>query len=383
MEYVFFILVGLLLYVFAIFPLVLRLTCLFRRAKNPPPFEPTVSILTAARNERQNIAEKIANTFASDYPADKLRMVILSDGSTDGTEDVVRALGNKRVRLITVSPGQGKTSAINTMAQDADGDIMVISDADILIEGKAIRELVKHFSDPAVGAVCGHRSDNETRLSGTGESTRLYNSYESATKKAEGAIGRVIGGDGSLYAMRRSCFRPLPAGVPDDFVNILRVLESGKKVLYEENSFSWEKLSGNGTGEFSRKRRTVARGIRGLLAVSGLLNPFRFPVVFFLILSHKLLRWMAGWMMIALLVISVLLASKPFFLWCLAAQLLFYSAGMILKKGIPFLLPSRLTKIVNYFTMSNLAACVGLVDVIRGKNWDSWKTQRNEPLLPA
>lgn len=370
MEYAFFALAGLLLYVFVIFPIGLRLAGLFGSKHNPPPFEPTVAVLTAARNEQKNIAGKIANTFASDYPADKLQMVVLSDGSTDGTEDVVRRLGNPRIKLITVSPGRGKTSAINTMALDAGSDILVISDADILIHEKAIRELVKHFSDRTVGAVCGHRSDSEKHPAGTGESARLYNSYESATKKAEGTIGRVIGGDGSLYALRRSCFQPLPPGVPDDFVNILRVLERGEKVLYEETALSWEKLSGTESGEFTRKRRTVARGIRGLLAVSGLLNPFRFPVVSFLILSHKLLRWLAGWVMIALLIINAMLVSKTFFLWCLAAQLLFYSAALV---------PSRLTRIVKYFVMSNMAACAGLTDVIRGRNWDSWNIEREEP----
>jgi cellulose synthase/poly-beta-1,6-N-acetylglucosamine synthase-like glycosyltransferase len=370
----FFILLGLLLYIFLFFPLALVLLAAFNRQRRDTSEAPSVAVLIAARNEQPRIAAKIANTLASRYPPDKLTVLIASDGSTDGTDDEVRACRDPRVRLVSLSPGVGKTSAINRLAQDAKAEILIVSDADVLIHADAIRNLARHFSNPRVGAVCGRRSDR-SRTANASWPARLYNLYEGALKRGEGRLGRVLGGDGSLYALRRVCFRPLPPDVPDDFISVLRVLEQGGRVFYDKNAVSWEELEVSDLTEFKRKRRTVARGVRGLWTVRGLLNPLRFPLISFLLLSHKILRWCAGFFLLALLLLNAALCRQAFFQWFLAAQLLFY--GMAVAGSLAVRHPlSKPLKMVRYFALTNLAAACGIIDVLLRRDWSSWTVQR-------
>jgi cellulose synthase/poly-beta-1,6-N-acetylglucosamine synthase-like glycosyltransferase len=277
--------------------------------------------------------------------------------------------------LISIPESRGKTNAINALALHAQGEILVVSDADVLIKPDAIRTLVAHFSDPGVGAVCARRSSNPEGLTTASWPAKVYNEYESAIKRGEGALGRVLGGDGSLYAVRRACFRPLPLDVPDDFVNVLRVLAQGKKVRYERNAVSMEEMADARTGEFARKRRTVARGIRGVLEVRALLNPFRFPLTAFLLFSHKILRWSAGLMMLALLVVNAALIPEPGFSTFFALQIAGYAAALAGTLRVPGAI-GRPLRTARFFVSTNAAAVAGILDVLLGRDWNSWNVQR-------
>lgn len=336
---------------------------------------PTVTVLIAARNERARIRAKIMNTLASDYPEDKLEILVGSDGSTDGTDEEVSAIENGCVRLVSLPEGTGKTNTINSLAHAAQTDVLVVSDADVLIDGGAIGELVKHFADPKVGAVCGRRADRTERPGDVGRPARLYNLYEGAIKRGEGRMGRVLGGNGSLYAIRRARFNDLPPDVPDDFVNILRVLEQGDRVAYEDAAVSEEELPDATREEFVRRRRTIARGIRGLWSVRGLLNPLHFPLTSFLLFSHKIMRWCAGLLMIGAFILNMLLVSRPFYCWLFIAQSLFYATALVgvltVGRGT-----WRLVRMVRYFVLSNLAGVAGIIDVALCRDWRSWSAER-------
>lgn len=371
MQLIFVILLSALLYVFLLFPAILMLLAFFPRRTPPAGHEPSVDVLIAARNEREYIAAKIANTLASDYPAQKLHIIVGSDGSSDGTDDEVLAADPARVRLVALPEGTGKTRTINALTREATADILVVSDADVLIEPDAIRKLAAHFQDPRVGAVCGRRSSKKSRVVNVGPQARLYNRYEGAIKGGEGRLGCVLGGNGSLYAIRREMFTEMPSGAPDDFVSILRVLERNAKVLYEGEAVSLEDLPHSASREFFRRRRTTARALRGLWAVRSLLNPFRFPLVSFLLVSHKILRWCSGIFMIGLLVLNLFLLPEPGYVWILAAQAAFYAAaalGIIESERLAWK-PFRMAR---YFVLMNFAATAGIVDVIRRRDWQSW-----------
>lgn len=376
MEPLFLTLAGLLLYVFFLFPALLALPALFPRRKVAAGYQPSVAVLVAARNEQDRIAAKIANTLASEYPRENLRILVGSDGSSDGTDAEVRASRDGSVRLVTLPAGTGKTRTINALAREASADILVISDADVSIEPGAIGKLAAHFRDARVGAVCGRRSNTAGGPNTVGSQARLYNRYESAIKKGEGRLGCVLGGNGSLYAIRRELFAELPSGTPDDFVSILRVIERRKKARYESDAVSREDLPHSARHEFRRRRRTTARALRGLWAVRGLLNPLRFPLISALLLSHKLLRWCAGLFMVVLLILNVALLDRPPYARLLWAQLAFYAAAALGTLDVE----SRLWKpfrTARYFVLMNLGATAGLVDVLLGRDWQSWDVQES------
>jgi len=222
---------------------------------------PRVSLIVAAYNEAACIAEKVKNSLALDYPADRFEVLIGSDGSTDGTNEIVRGVADRRVRLST-APRAGKTSVLNRCIPMATGDVVVLSDANTMIDPAAVQKLVRHFEDPEVGVVCGKR-------------------------------GAVMGANGGLYAIRRTLFTALPPStIVDDFVIPLRILENGFKVVYEPEALAHEETTEDYGQEFGRRARIAAGNFQSLGMVPGLLSPaagFRA----FAFWSHKLLRWCA------------------------------------------------------------------------------------------
>lgn len=378
MLYVFFVLLGILVYVFFAFPAFLMVLSLWPRRVPPATREPPVAVLVPARNEASRIALKISNTFACDYPPDRLEILIGDDGSADGTADIARQIADPRLRVLSFPAAPGKATVVNALVQATTAEVLVLTDADVTIEMQSVRNLVRHFADPRVGAVCGRRAGPDRPDHRMGWPARLYNLYESSLKRGEGTFSRVLGGEGCLYALRRECFRPLPTNVPDDFVNVLRALEGGRRVLYENDAVSCEDMTNTVRSEFVRKRRTVARGIRGLLSVRSLLNPFRYPLISALLLSHKILRWTAGLMMLALFVVSARLLDHPVVRALFWAQVLFYAlalGGWIAGQSRA-LTPFRA---MGYFVLVNLAATAGILDVLTGRDWSSWNVQRAKP----
>jgi cellulose synthase/poly-beta-1,6-N-acetylglucosamine synthase-like glycosyltransferase len=367
--------VALLAHVFVLYPALLGLAARMARGRKALPCEPGLTVIVCAYNEAANIVEKVRNVLSSRYPLEKLQLVVASDGSADGTDREVLAIHHPQVQLISLPVHEGKTVAVNAAVREARAEILVFSDADTLIAEDAMAKLVRHFADPRIGAVCARRSERPGGGAGVASPAKMYNRYEGVIKRGEGALGRVLGCDGSLYAMRRELFRPLPTDVPDDFVNALRVLDAGRLVCYEPEAVAWEALSNSATAEFQRKRRTVARGIRGLWSVRSLLNPFRNPLVFLMLFSHKILRWSAGILMLAALVFNILLAGVPIFRWLLLAQAAGYAMALLGCIAIP----GRLWKVfraVRFFVFVNLAAAAGIVDVLTGRRWKSWPVER-------
>jgi len=370
----FIVLLSFLVYAFAFFPLVMVVVSLFER-RCIRVGEPSIAVLIPARNEESRIAAKIENTLASNYPQDKLSVFVASDGSSDGTVSVIKSFLDRGVRLIEIAERGGKTAAVNRLAEAADADILVFTDADVLVDPSALSLIASRFSDASTGAVCARRAVDSSDADGHAWMQKLQKSYETVIKRGEGVLGRVMGGDGSLYAVRKSCFSKVPSDVPDDFVSVLRVLKSGLRSVYEVVALAQEQMPDVDPESFSRRRRTVARGVRGLWGERALLNPFRFPLCALLLISHKILRWFGGCIMIALLLTNVVLVTHPVFRWLLLLQVVFYGfVGLsILVKGVG---RRGLFGIIPYFVLSNLGATLGLVDVVLQRDWTLWQTQR-------
>lgn len=340
-----------------------------RRRRGDPKVLPRVSLVVAAYNEAACIGAKVQNTLALDYPADKLELLVGSDGSTDGTDEIVRAQSGKGVRLSTGARG-GKTSVLNRCIPAATGDIVILSDANTVIDAGAIKKLVRHFEDPDVGAVCGKlRLYNPTKKD---FEESAYWSYESLIKLYEGKRGAVVGANGGLYAIRRTLFTQLPPStVCDDFVIPMRILENGYKVVYEPEAVAFEETTEDYDKEFGRRARIAAGNFQSLKLVPGLLAPtagFRA----FAFWSHKVLRWVAPALMAIVFVSNYFLLASPIYRVTLAAQLLFYALAYAGKAEWFNGKLRKACSVAYYFVTMNLALAVGFWRFLRKSQRAAW-----------
>ncbi len=342
-----------------------------RRKPRASDVTPPVTVVVAAYNEESCIAEKIRNSLALDYPADRFELLIGSDGSTDKTNEIVSGWDDPRVRL-SAAERAGKTSVLNRCIPDAKGELIILSDANTLIDPAAVKKLVRHFRDPDVGAVCGKLKLYNPKVKGYEESA--YWTYESLLKFYEGKRGAVMGANGGLYAIRRTLFQLLPPGtIVDDFVIPLRVLDKGFKVLYDPEAIAWEETTEDYAREFGRRARIAAGNFQSLRMVPRLLLPtagFRA----FAFWSHKFLRWCAPAFMAVALVSNAFLLDGGLLYWAtFAGQLGFYGLAAIGRHAgaVPGAL-RRITSVAYYFVTMNLAMAVGFWRFVRGSQRAAW-----------
>ena len=357
-----------------LYPLWLLLLARVRPGQRGAPPRPTdwpmVSLVVAAHDEAECIGEKLKNSLALDYPADRLEVLIGSDGSTDGTDAIVAGQLDHRIRL-SAAPRAGKTSVLNRCIPQARGEIVMLSDANTRIEPGALKALVRHFEDGDVGAVCGRlQLYNPTRAE---YEESAYWKYESWLKALEGTQGAVVGANGGLYALRRDLFSPLPPStIVDDFVIPLRLLDEGYEVLYEPAALAWEETTEDYGREFGRRARIAAGNFQSLGLVPGLLSPFRgFPA--FAFWSHKVLRWCAPALMLVALTANLLLLGQPFYRLTLAAQLGFYALAWLGSLSVGPSLLRRIAGVAYYFVTMNLAIVVGFWRFLRNSQAAAWE----------
>jgi cellulose synthase/poly-beta-1,6-N-acetylglucosamine synthase-like glycosyltransferase len=362
-------------YAYVGYPLLVAALCLVR-AKRHQTWEiaPCVSLIIPAYNERKVIREKLENSLAIDYPADRLEILVASDGSEDGTNDVVREYEPRGVRLLALTPRGGKISALNRAIPAASGEVVVLCDANVMFLPDALRRLVRHFADPAVGAVTGDvRIKSEDAPFGEGEG--LYYKYERFLQLRESELGSTVTVDGGMYALRKELFRPLPGDtILDDLIIGMNVALAGRRVLYDPSAVATENATTDVRQEFRRKVRIVAGAFRELLRGQGVPSPLR-PQLFWSYLSHKVLRWAVPWLLLLILGMNVALLLRPAppaaAVALALAQAVFYGCALVgctrpnaswpAPVGIPF-----------YFCMVNTAAWLGSIRGVTGIERVTW-----------
>ena len=383
MACVFWASVGAMAYVYVGYPLLLFLVSrLWSRPVAKAPVTPTVTMVIAAYNEEQAIAGKLDNSLALDYPADRLDIMVASDGSTDGTNRLVREYAARHPGRITLLdlPRAGKTAGQNQAAEVATGEILVFSDATTMYDPGAVRAMVANYADPLVGSVGGDVRYVREGEEVTGKGRQMYWNYEASIRRWESRIFTVIGATGCIYSLRRSLYTHLDPAAISDFVQPAKALLQGYRSVVEDDATCYEVAESKQMGEELRRRaRVVHRGIRGVGYMAEVLHPFRHPFLCFQIVSHRLLRWGIPFLLIAAFVANAFLLDAPFYQWTLALQLAFYGGALAALVLDRWHIRPRGLFVPLYFCLVNLAPLIAVWSLLKGEKKIVWETGPQAP----
>lgn len=375
---------GILAYTYLAFPLIAGLRAMIRarpvRAGTPLP---SVSMIVAAYNEAPIIERKIENTLRLEYPADRLEVIIASDGSTDGTDEIVQRRASDRIRLLAL-PRQGKNLTLNAAVEAATGEVVVFTDADAELEPETLQHLVRPFGDPEVGGVGGER--RHAGYGRRGPAGRLAWRLKRSLRQLLSRAGSMTAAEGQLYAVRRALFTPIPSGACDDFYASVRVVARGRRLVFEPRAAAYPMVgSRQPPAEFRRKVRVVAAWFNAAWLVRGLLDPRHYGFYALQLLSHKLLR------RLQVIPLLVLAATAPL-LWRRGALYRVANVVQAVLHGVAAIgLLWRASPIGRFppirlaatFDLVNAATAVALVEAIRGRRYDIWTPLRGPAAGPS
>jgi biofilm PGA synthesis N-glycosyltransferase PgaC len=337
---------------------------------------PTCTLIVAAYNEVDDIREKIQNTLLLNYPQGRLDLVFVTDGSTDGTPEAVAEF--LEIRLLHSSERKGKISAVHRAIATVTTDLIVFTDANTFLNSDALILLCRHYADVKVGAVAGEkRVAIEERTDATaGEG--FYWKYESKLKAWDSELYSVVGAAGELFSIRKALYEAVPANsVLDDFMISMRIAEKGYVIVYEPEAYALESSSANTTEELKRKIRIAAGGIQSVIWLKALLNPFRFPVLSFQYISHRVLRWtITPFLMIAAFLLNIFLAwnrASEIYPVLFALQCIFYVSAYAGKIFEDRKIRMKLFFVPYYFCLMNYAVLAGIFRFVFGEQSVIWE----------
>ena len=334
---------------------------------------PSVTLIVSAYNEESVIGEKIENALSLDYPRELLEIVVISDGSTDRTGEIVLKFANQGVVLRHYEGRIGKTACLNRALPLAAGGIIVFSDANSTYEKGALKALLRPFQDRTVGFVTGWTQYGSGEDMSAADSLGVYSKLELITKELESRLGSCIGADGAIFAIRKELYLPLNDYDINDFVIPLSINEQGYRGVLQREAICFEKDAGSPKGEFRRQVRITSRTIRATMNYRQLLNPFRFGLLSFELFSHKVCKFLVPVFMVAMLVTNLILAvNGTFFLMALIAQGIFYvaagSASFVPKKSVL----SRMVEAAKIFVVVNAAIALAWAKYWQGETYTTW-----------
>ena len=368
---------GILLY------MIIRLKRLFagtpRKAVMPTDEQlPTMTLLICAYNEEDVIAEKMSNTLAIDYPRDKFRIMWVTDGSTDRTNELLAAY--PEVDVVFSPERRGKTAALQHGLQELRTRYVAFTDANTMINPGAMREIARLFmEDPTVGCVSGEKrvaARQQGELAAEGEG--LYWRYESTLKRWDSELYSAMGAAGELYAIDPKLVHQVPSNaLLDDFMMSMLVVKDGSRIAYTPDAYAQEYGSANIFEESKRKRRIAAGGLQSIWWLRSLLNPFKYPLVSFQYISHRVLRWSVTPIALVILLVSnallTILRAGVFFDVMLILQVLFYFSAFIGwflgRRGIK----QKLFYTIYYFVFMNLNVFRGMQYLSRQNSSGAWE----------
>lgn len=343
---------------------------------------PEATLVVAAYNEADIMEEKIRNTFNLRYPDGRLKILFVTDGSNDGTDQIAR----RHPGIITLHQPerQGKIKAMHRAMEATDTPIVVFTDANTLLNSDAMINIARHYKDPAVGAVAGEkRILVEARDEAAGAGEGMYWKYESALKRWDSQLYSVVGAAGELFSIRRELYAPAPPDtIIEDFYLTLTVAAKGYKVRYEPEAYAMEKGSISVKEEMKRKIRIAAGGLQAIVRLQPLLNIFRYGTLSFQYISHRVLRWTLAPLCLPLLFIASmsLAVYSSFYLWVLILQVLFYAMGLTGAVLARRKIRLKILFIPYYFLVMNYSVYAAFFRFKKGKQSVLWEKAKRSSL---
>ncbi len=370
MQIIFWISIAIIIYTYVGYGLllyfILKIKALVKgKRKLPEPgYAPSLTVIVAAYNEAYCIEEKIINTLALSYPADKISYIFVTDGSTDSTPDIVAKY--PQIKGMHQSGRSGKIAAVHRAMQEVNSEVVVFTDANTMLNKDALLMMCRHYIDQNVGAIAGEKrvQIDETADATAGEG--FYWKYESKLKKWDSELYSVVGAAGELFSIRTSLYTPVePDTILDDFMISMHIALKGYRIVYEPDAYASELASANTGEELKRKIRIAAGGVQSTIRLKSLLWPFSQPVLSFEYISHRILRWIVTpYMMMLAFILNCLIVyingTNNIFGFILAGQLFFYLAaalGWVLEQRQ---LKVKIFFIPYYFCLMNYAVVAGL-----------------------
>ena len=377
---------AILCYIYAGYPVLLWMFGRRRkRNMSTSVYEPKVTMVVPAYNEEELIEEKILNCLSLDYPRNKLEVIVVNDGSTDGTGEIISRYAKSRIMVRENRTPVGKIGVINATVPEAKGEVVVFSDASAMLDRDAVTNLVTHFLDDEVGCVSGRYvyDDDASTSTDSHGSEGLYWKYEAFIKEKESELGNVIGSHGALYGIRKELFSPLDTQtINDDLVLPLMAIEKKYRTVYEKGSVARERSASDIENEFFRRVRIMRGNCRQVFDFWRLLNPFR-GMVSLQFISHKLLRVLSPVFVIGLLVSSIF-CNHPFYRFMLWGQGVFYLMALLGSFQQRGELRLRLFALPYYFIFIQCAAVVGIFQYLFGIKKVRWSnsisTMKSNPV---
>lgn len=343
--------------------------------------QPEVTFVVCAFNEAAWMQRKIENCLAFAYPKDRITLCFVTDGSDDGTPDIVRNYpfpAGTRVQVLHESARNGKIAAFKRAMEHINTPIIISTDANTDVNPEAIQRIVRHFQDPQVGAVAGEKRismGEKEAASSAGEG--IYWKYESLLKRWDAELWSVVGAAGELFAIRKAVYEPVPSDtIVEDFYMTMRIAAKGYRVAYEPEAYAVEASSASVTEELKRKIRIAAGSWQAVVRLAALLNPFRYGVLCFQYVSHRVLRWtLAPALLPLLFIVNLILALQGFLFYQLifALQLMFYAAALA---GYVFArreIKIKIFFVPYYFCVMNYAQYAGFFRFLNGGQTVLWE----------
>lgn len=364
-----------LAYTYVAYPVVLMLLGGQSRRACDLSTLPTVSVIIPFHNEERWVAQKLHNTLTWDYPRDRLQIVAVSDGSTDRTREILQEFRD-RATIVTYSPRRGKPTALNLGVQHATGEMLLFTDANVLVHPAAIGKLMERYDDPSIGGVCGNialQAEGADEPLGEG----LYMQYERWLYGQESRALTMVGVDGALFSIRRDLFAALPVDtITDDFAIALRVVGHRKRIVYEPAARGVEIVVPDVKAEFRRKVRMIAGGYQALWRYRAQISPCAQPTVAWQLLSRKLFRWLVPIFLVVAFAAAFAGRHHPMLAVAAGIQGGFYMLALggwvsqTLRRWMP-------VYVAYYFCAVNVAAALGLWRYLLGRQSVIWqKVQR-------
>ena len=377
-AFIFFLAGAFILYVYIGYPLFCLLLGFFKNRKIlQSSVSPQVTLIIAAFNEEAFIERTLRNKLDLDYPQKKLQIIVVSDGSTDRTDEIVHRFEGEGVHLIRQEPRTGKTAAINLAVKNATGEILVFSDANSIYDRKALKKLVGNFYDPTVGYVTGKMIYTNKEGTPIGDGCSSYMRYENALRRSESRIGSIVGVDGGIDAVRRSLFEPMRADQLPDFILPLKVVQQGYRVVYEPNAILKEESLHTDSDEYRMRVRVTLRALWAIRDMQDLLSVKRHGLFAIQLWSHKVLRYLGFIFLITLFITNLLLFGRhPLYSGFFILQVVGYFSAALYpwmeKNGYAF----KLIYFCRYFVLINLAAGQAFFQFVLGHKQVTWNPRK-------